>query len=265
MTNFSKNRQINYVAQPLVRRGANSGFSLPGALIAIALVGITAAGLTGGLAFSRRAQNNITMKASFKDVVPALRSALAEGGRDFFFPPETIPPVPIIPPCGDPADTALNRLSRSFQKMQIASAAAGGAATMQLTTSPSASHPSQAEAAERCKSPKIGSFTLGSSGHTADYSYFCVNITADSNFKSISMASTKSIWAQENTFMEIMIMPVDLTREEPSTCADIDKPGRGLKIFYTAYFANLTGERNSNDQRVKNANKASGVFYVSRE
>jgi type II secretory pathway pseudopilin PulG len=225
---------------------SSSGFSLVAILIAIGLLSISFYGVNVAFVSAKKSQNNADLKGAFKSVQPAMRASLARAARDFVFEKK----------CGDSGKTSSERLGDSFTDVPIFSSGTSGVVNFSASTSISAPHSSFAEQVARCSTPKISQFTVGSGA--GDFIYSCFRFSADNTFKSKFMNSGNSFWSLSNSYMEAVMMPVDLRRDEPTTCANADSPGVGLKIIYTVYYSGT--ERSG-----ATPNKSDGVFYVTRE
>ena len=239
---FSKAAHLNH----------EKGFSLVSVTIAVAILGLAFYGVFSGLNFASRAQRHASMKETFKAVEPALRSAISRAGRDFVF----------VKNCGDSSLQIADRLAVSFSSLPLLNESSGKAAIASLAMSVTAAHPGFSDAASRCSTPKMQYFSVGSGG--GDFLYMCLTFAANQTLKSSMFFNSKSFWSLDNTFMELVIMPVDLRRDEPSTCLDADKPGRGLKLMYTVYYADRIGSTASGSVDIS-PNKAAGIFYVARD
>ena len=221
-------------------------------LVSVALLGIAFYGVSSGLDFASKAQRHARMKETFKTVEPALRSAISRAGRDFVF----------VKNCGDSSLQTAVRLAVSFSSLPLLSESGGKAATASLATSVTAAHGSFSDAASRCSTPTMQYFSVGSGG--GDFIYLCLTFAANQTLMSSTLFNSKSFWSLQNTFLELVVMPVDLRRDEPSTCVDADKPGRGLKLMYTVYYADQIGPIGGGSVDIS-PNKAAGIFYVTRD
>ena len=227
---------------------ANSGgFSLVSIVVAIGLAGIAVYGVTSGTVAVRKTQSNTSAKASFQVVQPALRTALARAARDFVFEKK----------CGDPNKTFSERISESFKDVPILSVGGSGSAKFSAVTTVTPPHSSFSEASGRCDGQRIRAYSYKGAG-SGELVYTCLALTAETSFKDKLMTWKTSFWSMNNTFLEVLVLPVDLRRDEPLTCLTADSPGGGLKILYTVYYA--TSESSGG-----RPNRADGVFYVTRE
>lgn len=238
---FVMTRRFNLVNQK------PEGFSLLGIIVSIGLAGIATYGVTSGLVVAKKAQKNATLKESFQTVQPALRTALARAARDFVFEKK----------CGDPAEAASLRIGESFSNVPILSVGSSGSAKISAVTSVTPPHPNFAEAADRCAGQSIRNYSNQNVG-AGTLMYTCLSLTADSSLKNKLMTSSSSFWSMNNSFVELLVLPIDLRQDEPRTCATVDSPGGGLKVLYTVYFSGLQSSGGS-------PNRADGVFYVTKE
>lgn len=225
----------------------SEGFSLIGIIVSIGLAGIATYGITSGLVVAKKAQKNATLKESFQTVQPALRTALARAARDFVY----------VKQCGDPALDAPDRIALSFSNVPILSVGSSGSAKISAVTTVESPHANFADAASRCAGQRIRNYSYQGAG-AGTLMYTCLSLTADSSLKSKLMTSNSSFWSMNNSFVELLVLPIDLRQDEPRTCATADSPGGGLKVIYTVYYAGLQSSGGA-------PNRADGVFYVTRE
>ncbi len=225
----------------------SGGFSLVSVVVAIGLAGIAIYGVTSGTVAVRKTQSNTGAKASFLLVQPALRTALARAARDFVYEKK----------CGDPNKAFSERIASSFKDVRILSVGGSGSAKFSAVTTVTPPHSSFSEASARCAGQRIRGYTYQQDG-SGDLLYTCLALTAETSFKEKLMSSKNSFWSMSNTFLEVLVLPVDLRRDEPLTCLTADSPGGGIKILYTVYYA-------ANESSGGRPNRADGVFYVTRE
>ncbi len=224
-----------------------AGFSIISVIVSIGLAGVSVYGVTSGFVALRKTQGNTAVKASFQVVQPAIRTALARAARDFVFEKK----------CGDNTKSFSERIDQSFKDVPILSVNGSGSAKMTAVTSVTPPHSRFSDASTRCAGQRIRNYNYYGTG-AGSLAYTCLSLSAATTFKEKLLTSGQSFWSLNNTFLEVLVLPVDLRRDEPLTCLTADSPGAGLKILYTVYYAANQGSGDG-------ANRADGVFYVTRE
>lgn len=276
-SNFKK-----IIATPLT--DACSGFSLVGALISVVVLTIAAIGVSNGLVFGKKTQNEASVRQAADKFQEVMRSEIAKTTRNFVLDDCSgqrygyVPAVASNPGSSNssssqnsggsqagnsgPSLSTKSPVSLAFEKFTLSGLQTSGAATMAFTNTPVALAGSHSEAANRCKSP----VSKGKIGGTGEYSYFCMNFSSDANYQSKSTVSQQSFWKLQNSFMEIMLIPVDLALDTPIMCQNMQIGGvQGVKVLYSIYYANKSGTKDKNGKDVYLGKRINGVFYVSGE
>lgn len=242
----------------------SAGFNLVSVMIALALLMITAWGISQGLVFSKQTQNDAAIRQSANRFLDTMRNILAKRARNY-----------VIDDCSGgrystgrsgggisgagAGSIGTNPLQNAFATFNLSSVSGEGAASMAFTQSPVAKASVHAAAAERCKYPKNkGAYGAG------EYSYFCMNFAADSSYKTKKSTGSSSFWLLDSSFMEVMLIPVELVTDNPIKCQDVtDSGAQGIKILYSIYYANKSGNRDSGGNDIYFGKQMNGVFYVS--
>lgn len=236
-------------------KDSRSGFSFLGLLISLAIIGITTIGISRGLIFNKQTQRETAIRQSANKFQDSLRSEIAKTARNF-----------VLDDCsgaryGSNATSggSSSPLSAAFKSFILNGGQSLGTAQVSFTRSPVALANDHKDAARRCGAPvNKGKISGG------EYAYFCMKIHADQPYKTSKTVSNQSFWKLDNSFMEVMLIPVDLPSDKPIMCADFHDGGaHGIKVLYSIYFANKVDVRRKESPYM--GKRMNGVFYVTGE
>lgn len=239
----------------------DEGFSLPAVIMAAAILLISAVGISKAFIFSKQNQNDVAIRQSANKFQNAMRNTLAKRIRNF-----------VLDGCSGnkyktTGGSTTPPLQLAFANLMLSSDN-GGSASMSYTTTPISNVSSYNDAINRCKTPQ----NMGTIG-SGQFSYFCMKLAADSAYKAKKTTGKSSFWLLNDAFMEVMFSPVDLSTDQSIRCNQVSDSGaQGVKVFYTIYYSNKTGEKYYDSNSAQDSQelkyvylgkKMNGVFYVS--
>jgi type II secretory pathway pseudopilin PulG len=219
-----------------------SGFSLPGVMVGVALLGITAVVTSNVVVESRRAQKVADIKLSSNKIQQAVLDAVTSRVKEF-----------VLEDCSGArwSSTGTTEVDKAFASLPV-STASGGTMTLSLTRTGLNSGLNNVD----CSGP-VGPGVLNS-GH---YMKFCMEMNPPTGSDQI-----------DRRLLELLIVPVDLATDEAITCENTRGPSAGIKVTWQMYSqVNLNKVRinpnnpNNNAQENKTVLKESGVYLISAE
>ena len=239
------------ITKPLLK--GCEGASLTAILISLAIFSISAVGITSALTHTAKTQNDVAIKTGAGKFQDVLRSELAKTIRNF-----------MIDDCtGARFGNTTNPLSQAFGNLTISNLDGGGTASLSYTTNPVALAEGHKAAASRCRTPRKGLANSAQIG-SGEYSYFCMKFNANTSYLSQGNLSAQSFWKLPETFMEVLIIPVQLQSDTPILCQNVDSAAQGAKVIYSIYYANKVAGSSKNSV-LYSGQRIDGLFYVSGE
>lgn len=229
-----------------------SGTSVPAILVSAGVLGVSAVGITTALNQASKSQNDAAIKASAGKFQDVLRSELAKTIRNYLSDDCT----------GARYGSTVAPLSRAFKTLTINSVDSVGSASMQYTKSPVSLSTNHKAAAARCASPRNGA-TDNARIDGGEYIYFCMKFDVDADYLTKDKFSKQSFWKLPESFMEVLVIPVQLQTDTPILCKDVNGAGQGAKVIYSIYYANKVGGGREN--ATYDGKRIDGLFYVSGE
>lgn len=205
-----------------------SGFSLPGVMVGVSLLGITAVVMSNTVVESRRAQKMADLKLSSNKIQQAILDAVTVRVKEF-----------VLADCEGArwSNTGATEVDKAFASVPLSSDT-----TLSLTRTAGLVSGSTVD----CSNP-VGPGALNS-GH---YMKFCME-----------MNPTGSTYI-ERRLLELLIVPVDLATDEAITCQNTRGPSAGMKVTWQMYSQVNMSKVNRSDKNI--VMKESGVFLISAE
>jgi hypothetical protein len=260
-----KNLHQNTPQQSQLHAASYAGFSLVGVLVSIGMVGIAVMGIAKGVSFAKWNQNDLAIKISANKFQDSMRTEISKISRNYVMdkctgerfgktPPQsnTGQQAAAIGTGGATAISSKSALNYAFEAVPIISGVSAS-----FTKTPIARASVHSDAATRCNNSK----DLAAMG-SGEYSYFCMNFSVDPAMKSKTDFGGQSFWKLDDSFMEIMLIPVDLKTDTPIKCQDSRRPGKGVKVLYSIYYANKSGQKNGTSD-IYVGKTMSNIFYIN--
>ncbi len=209
--------------------GNISGFSLPGVIVGVGLLGITAVVMSNVVVDSSRAQKFAELKLSSNKIQQAALDALTVRVKEF-----------VLDDCSGArwSSTGATEVEKAFASVPLSSDT-----TLSLTKTAEIVSGTTVD----CSNP-VGPAALNS-GH---YMKFCME-----------MNPTGSTFI-ERRLLELLIVPVDLATDEAITCQNTRGAGAGIKVTWQMYSQVNMSKVNRSDNS-KTVMKESGVYLISAE
>ena len=259
------------------------GESLVGVIMAVAISGIAAAGVSAAVGHVMQSQNELKSSQSMNKFQDSLRSSVSTVARTFAT--TGCGTVACNPTSSDPLFnsicTALGGTSAggtpgagntpslassyssifSSSNLSLSGLGASLSYTTSITppTSPyiSSNDGAMGQAAARCSTPIKGG-ALGS----GEYYRFCLNVNRSSNSTISSDSYWNTVGSNSSSFIELMMIPVSLPSDKPISCATFQASKQnGLKVLYTVWRHKPIKASASSPFDIKHED---GLFYVGR-
>jgi len=209
-----------------------SGFSLPGVMVGVGLLGITAVVMSNTVVESRRAQKMADLKLSSNKIQQAVLDAVTGRIKEF-----------VLADCLGArwSNTGATEVEKAFASVPLSSDA--GVTTLNLTKTAGIVSGTTVD----CSNP-VGPAALNS-GH---YMKFCMEMI-------LPAGSTI-----ERRLLELLIVPVDLATDEAITCQNARGPSAGMKVTWQMNSqVDMSKVDRSPDRKF--VMKESGVYLISAE
>jgi type II secretory pathway pseudopilin PulG len=214
-----------------------AGFSLPGVLVGVALMGISATIISQTVVNSRRTQKASELKLTSNKFQQAALDGVTERAKEF-----------VLEKCSGErwGGAGTSEVEKAFRELPITNES-GVTTSLKFTKSKASldSLDGHADVRTRCENP-VGPGVMGS----GQYMSFCMEITP---------TGSPQI---DYRLLELLIVPVELASDAPINCADARGAAAGVKVTWQMY--------NQVDNKAvsgsgKTVMKESGVFLVSME
>ena len=220
-----------------------AGFSLPGVLVGVALIGISATIISQTVINSRQTQKTAELKLSSNKFQQAALDAVTERVKEF-----------VLEKCsGARWGGAGSEVEKAFSEFQLTTDA-GEMTKLKFTKTPDLLSGND-EVKRRCREP-VGPGTLGS----GQFMRFCMEITP---------TGSPQI---DYRLLELLIVPINLASDQAINCSEARGAAAGVKVTWQMFnqidMAKVSGT-GDNKTVLKESNKTvlkeSGVFLVSAE
>jgi hypothetical protein len=215
------------------------GFSLPGVLVGVALLSISATIISQTVINSKRAQKFAEAKLTSNKYQQALLDAITKRARDFMYDN-----------CSGArwVGSGITDVEKAFAKLDIVSDGAYG--LQAVFTKSTGLNP-------RCNDPQVANIGSGKSFH------FCLQIKATA--APTTADAKKYQFAQmDDRVMELLVVPVNLATDQAIQCDEVRGAGAGLKIVWQI-FNQFKNSRVAARNTGTTITKESGVILVSAE
>ena len=212
-----------------------AGFSLPGVLVGVALISISATIISQTVVNSRQTQKAAELKLSSNKFQQAALDAVTERVKEF-----------VLEKCsGARWGGAGSEVEKAFSEFQLTTDA-GEMTKLKFTKSPDLFSGNK-DVKDRCREP-VDSGTLGS----GQFMRFCMEITP---------TGSPQI---DYRLLELLIVPVNLASDQAITCSQARGAAAGIKVTWQM-FNQMDNKKVSGSGSGKTVMKESGVFLVSME
>lgn len=211
-----------------------AGFSLPGVLVGVALIGISGAIISQTVVNSRRTQKAVDLKLTSNKFQQAALDAVTERVKEF-----------VLEDCfGARWGGSGIEVEKAFRELPLMTDS-GVATNLKFTRSAGSLDDSELQG--RCQKP-VGPGVMGS----GQYMSFCMEITP---------TGSPQI---DYRLLELLIVPVDLASDQPKSCSLARGAAAGIKVTWQMY-NQMDNKKVNGSGSGKTIMKESGVFLVSME
>ncbi len=213
-----------------------AGFSLPGVLVGVALMGISAAIISQTVSNSRRTQKAVELKLTSNKFQQAALDAVTERVKEF-----------VLEDCfGARWGGSGLEVEKAFRELPLMTDS--GVATNLKFTRSAQSLDGHSDVKSRCQSP-VDPGVMGSGQYIMS---FCMEITP---------TGSPQI---DYRLLELLIVPVELASDQAKSCRDARGAAAGIKVTWQMY-NQMDNKKVSGSGSGKTVLKESGVFLVSME
>ena len=219
------------------------GFSLPGVLVGVALMFISATIISQTVVNSRRTQKASELKLTSNKFQQAALDAVTERAREF-----------VLESCnGERWGGSGSEVEKAFRELPLTTES--GVSTSLKFTSSANSWEGLGDVRRRCENP-VGPGVMGS----GQYMSFCMRIETCENGK----CNPPGFPQIDYRLLELLIVPVDLASDQARSCSLARGSAAGIKVTWQMYnrMDNKTVNGSGSGNTVM---KESGVFLVSME
>jgi hypothetical protein len=213
-----------------------AGFSLPGVLVGVGLIGISATIISQTVVNSRRAQKSAELKLTSNKFQQAALEAVTERVKEF-----------VLEDCSGTrwGGSGLVEVEKAFRELPLMTES-GVTTSLKFTRSADALD-GHLDVKKRCQDP-AGPGALGS----GEYMSFCMEMTPTGapqiNYR----------------LLELLMVPVNLASDEAILCSDANGAAAGIKVTWQMY-NQIDNKKANGSGRGNTVLKESGVFLVSLE
>ena len=214
-----------------------SGFSLPGVLLGVGLIGISATIISQTVINSRRTQKSAELKLSSNKFQQAALNAVTDRVKDFVLEER----------CSGArwGGSGTSEVEKAFSELQLMTDS-GVTTSLKFTKSPDllTGHD---DVKERCRAPvSLGALDAG------EYMRFCMEITPTGSPQ------------VDYRLLELLIVPVNLASDQAMKCSDASGAAAGIKVTWQMY-NQINNSKVSGGATDKTVLTESGIFLVSAE
>jgi type II secretory pathway pseudopilin PulG len=218
-----------------------SGFSLPGVLVGVALIGISATIISQTVINSRRTQKAAELKLTSNKFQQAAVDAVTERTKEF-----------VLENCsGERWGGSGSDVEKAFRELPLMTDT--GDVTRLRFTNSAASLDGHADVKSRCQN-SIGPGVMGS----GQYISFCMQIETCKD----GICRAPGHPQIDYRLLELLIVPVNLASDQAIKCSEARGAAAGVKITWQMY-TQMDDKKVSGSGSGKTVMKESGVFLTS--
>ena len=213
-----------------------AGFSLPGVLVGVALIGISATIISQTVVNSRRTQKGVEIKLTSNQFQQAALDAVTERVKEF-----------VLEDCkGDRwGGAGTSEVEKAFSELPLTTDS-GVTTVLKFTKAPDLLTGND-DVKTRCRAP-VGPGVLGA----GQYMSFCMEVNPTGSPQ------------VDYRLLELLIVPVNLASDQAIQCIDARGAAAGVKVTWQMY-NQIDNSKVSGGASGKTVLKESGIFLVSAE